>query len=856
MKKRVSIVLCITLFLSIFPTYTRSYGAGESSLVNIPPVIAASQINDSNLKKRLSKFDDYTNVIGYENEDGTETVFIFNDDIKYIDEKGNIKDKEIDIVSADLSKRLSGYAYEIKSSDFEVSFAKELSKDKGVKISYKGNEITFAPKLEQEGKRVSAKLIDSSQEGSLKASSTDAELNNKIQYDSAIDDYTHIRFETTYSGLKEDIILEKCPNTNRFTFITDFGGLTPKAYNKGVQIYNRDNLILEMPPAYVEDSGDSQNSNRRFTLNNEIEISALSNGLYEITIVVDKEFLTNPNTTYPVIIDPSINIVSSSHSDAPVYENYPNSNWGNQIRNCVGNDSTMGTAYFYTKFDLSSLSSIRYDNILSAYYHCRELTGEASNSVIEVLLPFQNWSENSVTWNTKPSCNWEKLGKVNVSYGNSNSFNGNDANPHWYDFYITSAVMAWQQGVPNYGVGFKERIDSNWKAFASKEYSAYLPSLVVTYIDDDNDNEDDEVLEGIGLDSGAQYYIKNKRSDLYLTNNGDFNESNIYQSDYTGNANQKWSIYYQDNGYYKIAPANSDRYIDVYGGSNHPSGNMNGSNIQLYQSNNGDNQLWKIVRNWNGTYRFLSKYSDDYRAMVVEQGSDDSGANVFLYDYSSDYMYNDDWTLEPVYLGYADFFSFTNEGGYGIDTTPSIDTALELSEEIGFIADEWTNCDAGTAHAWMGLDGLWYFTGHGGNSSVYFNSQNGASWEQSFIGAIGENNFSEFYISEFRKNELNTLKLAVFSSCNTGLNSGDSNLTGMVFKRGAHFVISHTIWTSTVWDANWMVSFLSAINDGENIHDAMDIADDFLYSLEPNSSVYGNLNQRHTLGDGSVVLNH
>lgn len=669
-------------------------------------------------------------------------------------------------------------------------------------------------------------------------------LENIMQYDQAISESTHLRFETTYSGLKEDIILDEYTGTNRFTFVADFDDLRPVEHNRGVQIYDGDSVIMEIPPIYMEDSGGEFDAGSRFSLDNNIELSALPDGTYELTIVVDNDFLTDINTVYPVIIDPSIHISSSNHSDAPVYSSWDDDNWGNQIRNCVGTERVLGIGVFYTKFDISALSGIRYDNIISAYYHCYELTDNTENSVVEAYLPYQDWSESGITWNNRPGCNWEKLCAVNV-----NSIDKSSNENNWYDFYITSAVMAWLQGVPNYGIGLWERNHSGWKAFSSKENSSYMPCLWVSY------TNEQEVSEGLGLTNWKTYYIKNKRSGLYLTNSGDYDGANIYQSNFTGATNQKWTIQYQGNGYYKIHPENSDRLIDVYGGSDYPSGNMNDTNIQLYQNNGGENQHWKIVRNWNGTYRFLSRMSGYSRAFVVQGGTYTNGENVILYDYSSDYMYNDDWTLEPVSLGAADFYSFTDSGGYGVNTTQNVDQAITLAESIGFLGYDLVDRPAYDAYNFMPIDDLWCFSGHGTNGNAVFNSNENGVWEKSYIKAAGLSNTStDFMINLMPQNELKGLSLAIFSSCLSGNIYGDANMVGNVYKRGCHYVIAHTNKIESYYNTIWIIQFLTALDNGYCIYDAMEIADEYFYV------VYGgtvkNLNQRHTLGDGSVVLKH
>ena len=114
---------------------------------------------------------------------------------------------------------------------------------------------------------------------------------------------------------------------------------------------------------------------------------------------------------------------------------------------------------------------------------------------------------------------------------------------------------------------FKERTDSHWKAFGSKEYSSYLPYLSATYTSESFSDE------GLGVTHGRTYYVKNRRSGKYLTNSGNYSEANVYQSEFSGNDNQKWCFAYLDDGYYKIIPINAiGKCLDLWCGSSSPSG--------------------------------------------------------------------------------------------------------------------------------------------------------------------------------------------------------------------------------------------------------------------------------------------
>ena len=715
-------------------------------------------------------------------------------------------------------------------------FKNEIKND-AIKLEYQEYEICLTPITEQAKTDTKASLLKEDGQN----------LTNQILYPNAFGNHTKLVYTTGYSGLKEDIILDTYTGQSEFTFRLNCSMLTPKEENRGINFYQGETVVMSIPPVFMQDSSGEYSDSRHFSMDNTMRLSQCDDGTYLLTVAVDESFLTDSQTVYPVTIDPYIRAEASSMQDAPVYSNRPDIKWGNEIRNCVGYDPTVGTGYFYVKCNTNSLGNIAPDRILSAQYVCRELTGYEEVSVVETYMPWENWDEKNVTWNTRPSYFGapDHICKVNVS---SKIKPQNGFSKYWYSFYITQAVIAWKQGVPNYGLLFKEKTSSSWKAFGSKE-STYPPYMMVTYAGSDYEQN---LTTTPGLSDSQEYYIKNRRSGKYLTADNISLRSNLYQTSLDSNKIQKWRLSKHSDGYYSIYPVgNWDYCLDIQGG-----GDANENNVHLWTRHDGNNQRFQFVRNWNGTYHIIPKISAN-RAIVVKQASMDNNANVFLYDYTADYMYNDDWTLEPVYLGTADFFSFTNSGGYDIDTTEYIRTFMSIAKNIGYpIQYDHRDASAEDGYWSMQTAGMFYFTGHGSPSRLSFHSKIDGIWEDSHLGAFGGNDTYDYYVSQLPENSLNYLNLAIFSCCDGGLDNENrsSNLVGMTYRRGAHAVIGHTHFTTTIIDNTWMLSFITALQFGYTISEAMDFADDQIY--KDYDAPYGNLNQRHFLGDGNIRFTH
>ena len=126
------------------------------------------------------------------NSDGTESVVIFPENIKYINEKGEIVEKDITLV-----KERSG-GYTVKASDYRVVFPEDIGK--GISFGYRDGNVSITPKNEKN----SGKLIV---------------CENAVLYPDVFGESTALRYTPLLSGIKEDIILDKYTGKDSFTFI-------------------------------------------------------------------------------------------------------------------------------------------------------------------------------------------------------------------------------------------------------------------------------------------------------------------------------------------------------------------------------------------------------------------------------------------------------------------------------------------------------------------------------------------------------------------------------------------------------------------------------------------------------------
>lgn len=221
----------------------------------------------------------------FENEEGIRSLYIFDEDVKFRDESGAVKDKSNKAVR-------KNNTFVSESNDIEVVLP--LSIMGGVTLKDDGLNINMRPVSALHTTRFNSA-------GQIKDEKS-------VLYQDVFDEYTDVKYTFTYSGVKEDIILEKYNGVSSFNYEVSTGGLSLNE-EKGALVLRDDNgeakaVIGEI----VVFSADNKNNTfGEYTIKEKVK-----NSLYTVTINVDKEYLTSPDTTYPVTIDPTVGTVSTS----------------------------------------------------------------------------------------------------------------------------------------------------------------------------------------------------------------------------------------------------------------------------------------------------------------------------------------------------------------------------------------------------------------------------------------------------------------------------------------------------------------------------------------------------------------
>ena len=308
---------------------------------------------------------------------------------------------------------------------------------------------------------------------------------------SAPDQSFNLEYVPFESGVKENLVLNEKPDTNVWQFaFTLGGGLTARknVMNEGISFYAVDNdaedsddekvLVGGIQVPYMNDATE-ENYSENITY--DLETVSEEDGSYVLTMTVDPEYLNDPETVYPVTIDPSYSWTGGS----AVYDVYVLSGSAYADLNFYDTSTTgmfagrtNANGYERTYISFNGLADkISGYSVASAKLEIYESGGGTSGETVQAHTVKESWSRSTLTWNNRPSYNTNAL----------SSFTNNAAANHKGTLDITSYARGVAKGTSDYGIMLRtkdEAVSKYAKFYGSRHSStAYRPKLTVTYID-------------------------------------------------------------------------------------------------------------------------------------------------------------------------------------------------------------------------------------------------------------------------------------------------------------------------------------------------------------------------------------
>ena len=269
-------------------------------------------------------------------------------------------------------------------------------------------------------------------------------------------------------ALKEYIILENRESPNSFTFRVNLEGVTLQQRENGGDFVNAaGETVFHLGSLFAIDANGVPTDDLSYTF------QVMKDSVAFITVTLDPEYLAAEDRAFPVVIDPTTVISSSSTPDACVCEYTPDTNYQVATQLRTGACEDFGKRRSYIKFDLPS--GISADSVTSVRLDVEKLAGVAPT--IRAYRVTESWSSASITWRNQPDFTAANCSQVSQILWSGSS---------WYIMDVTSVVKAWLRGTySNYGFALiddtEDDLDHWTTLYSSDAASPHKPELRITY---------------------------------------------------------------------------------------------------------------------------------------------------------------------------------------------------------------------------------------------------------------------------------------------------------------------------------------------------------------------------------------
>ncbi|MBT2508624.1 DNRLRE domain-containing protein [Streptomyces sp. ISL-98] len=206
-----------------------------------------------------------------------------------------------------------------------------------------------------------------------------------------------------------------------------------------------------------------------------------SDGASVLVLKPDEKFLSDPDVTYPVTVDPVSTLAAST--DTWVATNYPDSQRGSTELKAGTYDAGTTVARSYVKFDVARFKGKHIIDTNLALYSYYASTCQTTGAGVQVRRITADWDPDTVTWGAQPATTATDAKTSTAALGYDSSCPAGTMN-----FDVDGIAQAWADGSANHGLqvrGADEDDSRTWRRFRSANHAsgdeASEPHLTVTY---------------------------------------------------------------------------------------------------------------------------------------------------------------------------------------------------------------------------------------------------------------------------------------------------------------------------------------------------------------------------------------
>ena len=400
------------------------------------------------------------------NRDGSKTMYLYDHPVKYLDTDGKMQDISLEIAQTEDAR----YPYRTKANSAVTSFPADMAD--GIRLDGEGVSI-----------RLAAQMPVSSGENLLNRNAR--QINGeKVAY--TYDARTSIEYSLTYAGFKEDIVVSQYTGQTEYQFTLYTNGLTLTELGGSYYLTDAEGEIRASIGEIIVFTADEKNN----TMGELLATTVEENQVYNMTILLDGDYLADPNTTYPIRIDPTVNICyqysgQTAIEDTTIHSEGPSDHTLPVLHVGLQQDTEIARALMkFPGLDFDELGSGLTINSATVYLY-DVLQQEEALDIYCNVYPV-GWEAETFSGESDfaPAVG-QYVCRKTVSYTEGLK----QSTPHYYGFDITVAVRGWLNGTYEQaeGIVFKAHamVESGntyiSKTFASYNSTANRPKLTINY---------------------------------------------------------------------------------------------------------------------------------------------------------------------------------------------------------------------------------------------------------------------------------------------------------------------------------------------------------------------------------------
>lgn len=569
---------------------------------DVPEYFTLADMQNAGHVKRADRNDvAHLNEIEFQNADGTNTVYAFNENVRYVTASGDYKDK------SNRLERSSDGSYSNPQNDIRVNYPEKIGQ--GVTVTRDTFSLTMIPEYTNNSPVAQT-----------------AGKEQSVYYPKAFGSNTVLQYTQTFNGFKEDIILISAPESNQFRFTLATNGATLSMDGDRLLVSDDGEEVGCFEPIYIYDSaGNSCYGSMQMLA------SSAARNTYSVIITAPWDFLTDTDTVYPVNVDPTLTLFDSSSSviqDANVFTNY-NQNYGSNATMSIGDfsqypgDEPRGIGYGLVKFPFLTGNST-----FMGYYNAGRVTDidyffAVTDCVTQTTLQAKRigtaWTETGVTYSTVSAY----ISGTGTAYTKTIDAT---SSPQYYCFDLLPMINT----TTNYNnMATKglvlSTVPTSMPALTMGTAEAgtsggYRPYVQYTY-------ESMPTTEVSGIVSGTTYMIVNAATGKAL-NGANITTQTSADVPYDTSL---FTLNYQSSGRYHIQKYTYDSDSFLTGTTS----------LSLATGNGTASQDWYLLPQSNGTYQIHNAANEN---MTIYTGSSST------YVYFGNSNVNNDWLLVPYIL--------------------------------------------------------------------------------------------------------------------------------------------------------------------------------------------------------------